>query len=69
MTDRPEPCQALLRYATQTDPPEYCDEDAEPGSDYCANHGGYDEEPGDRDDYKARLEDRLAWEDEHSDRL
>lgn len=34
----PEPCAAETRRATYIDPPEYCEEDALPGSDFCYWH-------------------------------
>lgn len=34
----PELCTHLMRWGTQTEPPEYCDNDAEPDEVYCAQH-------------------------------
>ena len=65
-----ELCHAVIAHATLIDPIDYCDEEAEEGSDYCALHAAADEEPYERDDYKERLEDSMGyWDDEHSDSL
>lgn len=34
----PEPCSEEVRPATYYDPPEYCENDAAPGSDFCYEH-------------------------------
>lgn len=31
-------CEALVFAGNRVDPPEYCDEEAEDGSDYCVKH-------------------------------
>lgn len=57
-----EPCAALLRHGTQEEPPEYCDEDALEGSEFCEDH----QEPD--DEYEPeRFEP--SWADEHSHTL
>lgn len=33
-----ELCQAVVTAGTRTEQPEYCEFDAEPGSDYCMIH-------------------------------
>ena len=37
-------CNFLVRQATYYDPPEFCDLEAEEGSDFCAGHREYDVE-------------------------
>lgn len=34
----PEPCEFLIDLGSYSDPPLYCDEDALPGSEFCARH-------------------------------
>lgn len=34
----PELCTHLVRWGTQTEPPEYCPNDAEPDAELCAQH-------------------------------
>lgn len=36
--DVPEPCAAEIRPATFVDQPEFCDEDAVEGSEFCEYH-------------------------------
>lgn len=36
--ETPEPCAAETRPATWIDPPEFCEEDALPGSEFCYGH-------------------------------
>lgn len=55
----PEPCAAETRAATYLDPPEFCEEDSLPGSEFCAGH-----DPDAYDDHleslaEARREDGL----------
>jgi len=59
----PRLCEAVVIRETRTDPAEYCEEEAQEGSDFCVRHDPEeaperDPEPFDRD-----------WPDEHSDRL
>jgi hypothetical protein len=45
-------CAAVVIRETRVDPAEYCEEEAEEGSDYCAKHDPDNEreyEPDDRD--------------------
>lgn len=54
------PCQAELRRATYWDPPELCEEESLPDSDFCAGH-----DPDRLDAYleslaEARREDALT---------
>ena len=57
-----EPCAYMVRAGNQEEPPEYCDEDALEGSEFCEGHQEpdyeYDPEPFD-----------LSWSDEHSPTL
>jgi len=39
----PQPCAGVVARATLDDPAEFCEEDAEPGSEYCRRHQGADE--------------------------
>ena len=45
--DEVESCAAVIHSEgygpTAINPPEYCDRDVVPGSDYCPNHQGYEE--------------------------
>jgi len=41
--DEPEPCAGVVARATLDDPAEFCEEDAEPGSEYCRRHQDADE--------------------------
>ncbi len=45
--DLPQTCDAMTHFEgygpTAINPPEYCDRDVVPGSDYCPNHQGYEE--------------------------
>jgi len=41
--EEPEPCAGVVARATLDDPAEFCEEDAEPGSEYCRRHQGADE--------------------------
>lgn len=49
--DEPDlyPCAAETRRATFYDPPEFCENDAEPGSEFCASHDPDAFEEPDRD--------------------
>lgn len=50
----PEPCQYLERLGSYYDAPEWCEEDALPGSDFCHRH-----DPDAEDDLRISLaEDR-----------
>ena len=33
-----EPCSFMLKLGGVLDPPEYCEEDREPGTEYCGMH-------------------------------
>jgi hypothetical protein len=49
-------CEAEIFAATRIDPAEYCEEEAEPGSEFCTGHRAAaeardDYEPPDRDDF------------------
>jgi hypothetical protein len=46
----PDTCAALIYAATLIDPADYCPEDAEPGSEYCALHAHLDESWADPDE-------------------
>lgn len=50
----PEPCAFEIRHATYYDPPEFCEEDALPGSEFCAAH-----DPDAYDDYLEERAERL----------
>jgi hypothetical protein len=43
-----ETCAAVIRFSgygpTAIDPPEYCDNEVEPGSEYCRQHQGYEDQ-------------------------
>jgi len=41
--EEPEPCAGVVARSTLDDPAEFCEEDAEPGSEYCRRHQGADE--------------------------
>lgn len=42
----PEPvyCNAVVFAGNRIDPPEFCDEEAEPGTEYCERHKHYGDE-------------------------
>lgn len=47
--DPEEPCAAEVRRRTYYDPPEFCENDAEPGSEFCRSHDPDAFEEPDRD--------------------
>lgn len=55
----PEPCGYETRHATAIDPPEYCENDALEGSEFCDMH-----DPDARDDYLA--EQAEARKEDHT---
>lgn len=56
-------CEFVVHAATIINPPEYCDEEAIEGSEFCAQHEEYVN--GDPDDEYERFRDfHQGWDDE-----
>jgi hypothetical protein len=63
MSDEIRYCSAVVIRETRQDPAEYCEEEAEEGSDYCAKH-----DPDDRPEYEPDDRD-YDWPDGHNHNL
>jgi len=57
-----QPCGYIINAASRVDPPDYCDEQAVPGEDMCAEHLAYADGP-DPDDAYDRLKEATLWGD------